>query len=114
MNQTLTINLHRINDRKKNKAKSTLIVDLLKRRGVSGTQAVRMFHDYSLEYLIRKNWLLDYTKQKRYPVIDDRRWLLSAINNDYNETDDFLNWLKEKKEYIIKNGDQDLKQLVEI
>ena len=113
MNTHLTLNLHRI-DTRKNKAKSTIVVDLLKKRGIAGTMAVRMFHTYSSEYLIRKNWLLDYTKQRGVPVLDDRRWLLYAIKNDYNESDDFLSWLERKKNHIIKTGDEDLIQLVSI
>lgn len=112
MNQTFTLNLHKLDCR--TKAKSTLIVDLLKKRGIPGSMAARMFCLNSGEYLLRKCWLLDFQIERGYPVIDKRRWLLAAIKNDYNEPDKFLEWLKRKKEYIMKNGNADLKQLISI
>ncbi len=110
MNHTFTISLPKLSS--KSKAQSTLIVGLLKKRGISGSVAARLFCSYSAEYLIRKNWLLDYHVERGYPVIDSRRWLQSAIKNDYNESDEFLNWFKRKKEDIQKNGSSDLKQLL--
>ena len=111
MNQSLTINLHRITD-KKRKAKSTLLVDLLKKRQIPGSLAARMCCAYSSEYLVRKCFLLDYYVENGLKINDTRRWIQSAITNDYNESDGFLNWFKRKKEYIMQNGNDDLKQLV--
>jgi len=113
MNTTITLNLHKI-DYRKQKAKSTVVIDLLKRRNISGCQAAQMFVEYSPEYLVRKCFLLDFHHSRGYTIIDDRRWLLACINNDYNESDAFLAWLKDKKEDIIKNGNDDLKRLVEV
>ena len=110
---SITLNYHQVSDRKI-KPKSSLVIDLLKKRGISGSLAKEMFCLYSSEYLIRKNWLLDFHHERGYTIIDDRRWLLACINNDYNESDAFLAWLKDKKEDIIKNGNEDLKRLIEI
>jgi len=118
MNKSLTLNFKVVDDKKKKKAKSTLVVDLLKRRGVSGTQAVRMFQQCGAEYLVRKcfhlDWYVDKYLNSNYPVKDTRRWLIACINNNHNESDEFLDWLDRKKEYIINNGNDDLKALVEI
>ncbi len=119
MNTSLTLNLHKVN-KPKSKAKSTLIVDLLKKYNIAGTQAVRMFNQSGGEYIVRKCFLLDYFKEKYlmkndgFGVKDERRWLIASINNDYNEPEDFLNWYKRKKDYIIANGNADLKRLVSI
>ena len=110
---SITLNLHQVNDRKI-KPKSSLIIELLKKRGIAGSIAARMFCYHSPEYLVRKCWLLDFHHSRGYTIIDDRRWLLASIRNDYNESDAFLAWLKDKKEDIIKNGNDDLKRLVEI
>ena len=111
--EQLVINVHRVNHRVP-KAKSTIVIELLKRWGIPGSMAMRLFTHFSPEYILRKAWLLEYNKDRGYPVIDDRRWLIAAIKNDYNESDDFINWLKRKKEYIIMNGSDDLKQLISI
>ena len=113
MNQSITLNLHRI-DNKKTKATSTLIVDLLKNFDIPGTMAVRLFQQSGGEYLVRKCFLLEYYLYKKKPVLDKRRWLLAAINNNWNESDDFLNWYKSRREYILNNGNDDLKRLVSI
>ena len=109
----LTIEILEITN-KKTKAKSTLIVDLLKKRGISGIVAVDIFQQYSAEYVLRKCWLLDYMVELGLPIKHHRRWLQAAIKNDYKEPDHFLMWLKRKKEYILKDGNEDLKQLLTI
>jgi hypothetical protein len=115
MKQSITLNLHRV-DNKKTKAKSTLIVDLLKNHGIPGGQAVKIFQTNRPEYIVRKCFLLDYQLEKRNPItiVDAKRWIQSAIRNDYLEPEAFNNWYKDKCEYIIKNGNDDLKRLVEI
>ena len=110
---SITLNYHQVSDRKV-KAKSSLVIELLKKRGIAGNIASQMFCFHSPEYLIRKCWLLDFHHSRGYTIIDDRRWLLASIRNDYNESDAFLAWLKDKKEDIIKNGNDDLKRLVEV
>jgi hypothetical protein len=113
MNTSITLNLHRVDD-KKSKAKSTLVVDLLKKFDIPGTQAVRMYHQNGPEYIVRKCFLLEYHLYKKKPVLDKRRWLMACINNDWNESDEFINWYKRKKEYILNNGNDDLKQLISV
>ena len=113
MDKSITLNF-KVVDNKKSKAKSSLIIELLKRRGIAGSQALRMFQAYGSEYLVRKNFLLDYYKNKGSYIHDDRRWIQAAIVNDYSESDDFINWLKRKKDDIIQNGGDDIKQLISI
>ena len=111
---SITLNYHQVSDRKV-KPKSSLVIDLLKKRGIAGNVAAQMLsHPYTPEYLVRKCWLLDFHHSRGYTIIDDRRWLLACINNDYNESDAFLAWLKDKKEDIIKTGNDDLKRLIEV
>ena len=109
--QTLTINIKELT-KTKPKSMSTVIIGLLKRRGISGKVATELYQKHSPEYILRKNWLLDYQVSLGLPVKDHRRWLQAAIKNDYNEPDHFLSWLKKKKAKIIKNGDDDLKRLI--
>ena len=111
--ESITLNLHRV-DNRKSKAKSTLIVDLLKKFDIPGTQAVRMYHQNGPEYIVRKAFLLEHYLYKKKPIGDKRRWLIACIHNDWTESDDFLNWFKRRKEYILNNGDDDLKQLLSI
>ena len=112
MNKSLTINYKVIEDRKV-KAKSTLIVNLLKKRGIPASMALNYYRNYGGEYLVRKTFLLDYFSEKE-KVKSEMRWLMSAISNDYNEPEHFLNWWADKKEYILNNGNADLKQLLSI
>ena len=113
MDKSITLNF-KVVDNKKSKPKSSLIIELLKRRGIAGSQALRMFQSYGPEYLVRKNFLLDYYKNKGSYIHDDRRWIQAAIVNDYSESDDFINWLKRKKDDIIQNGGDDIKQLLSV
>jgi len=113
MNQTLTINLHRVDD-KKPKANSTLIVDLLKKFDIPGRQAVMMFHYNGPEYLVRKCYQLEYRMSKNLPVDDKKRWLTACINNNWSEPPGFNDWYKSKKEYVMNNGNDDLRQLLSV
>ena len=113
MNTSITLNLHRV-DNVKTKAKSTLIVNLLKKFDIPGSQAVRMFHQNGAEYLVRKAFLLEYRLYKNLPVDDRKRWLIACINNDWNESDEFKEWYEHRKDNIIKTGNQDLIGLVKI
>ena len=96
----------------KPKAKSTLIIDLLKKRGISGSLAKQMYCQYSSEYLIRKNWLLDYYHEKGLKISDNRRWLLACINNDYSEPEAFHDWFKFKRKQIMQGNNDELKELI--
>jgi len=113
METKLTLNLHRVDNRKV-KAKSTLIVDLLKKFDIPGGQAVRMFHQNGAEYLVRKAFLLEWHLYKKKPVLDRKRWLMAAINNDWNESDEFKEWWKRKQDHIASNGNDDLRQLLSV
>jgi len=107
----LEINVKKVDD--KIKSDSTILIDLLKQRGIPGSQAVQLYKRNSKEYLVRKLFLYDYyATKKNAPILSSMRWLQSAIKNDYKESDDFLNWYKAKKEYILNNGDDELKKLV--
>jgi len=117
--KSVTLNFEVIEDRKV-KAKSTLIVDLLKKRGIPASMALNYYRNYGGEYLVRKTFLLDYFSEKE-KVKSEMRWLMSAIANDYSEPEHFLNWWERKKEYILNskadgksNGNADLKQLLSI
>jgi len=113
MNKSLTINYKVIEERKV-KAKSTLIINLLKKFDIPGSQAVRMYHQNGPEYLVRKCFLLEYHLYKKKPVLDRKRWLMAAINNDWNESEEFNNWYKHRKDDIVNNGNDDMKQLLSI
>ena len=113
METKLTLNLHRV-DNRKTKAKSTLIVDLLKKFDIPGGQAVRMFHQNGHEYIVRKCYLLEYQIYSKKPIGDKKRWLMACINNDWRESDAFKEWFKVKKEYILNNGNDDLRQLLSV
>ena len=116
MNTTFTLNLHRV-DNRKSKAKSTLIVDLLKKFDIPGGQATGLYQKHGKEggeYIVRKCFLLEYWHHMKKPVGDNRRWLIAAINNDWDESDAFKDWYKRKKEYILNNGNDDMKQLLSI
>ena len=117
MNTSITLNLHRV-DNKKTKAKSTLVVGLLKKYGIPGTQAVRMYNQNGGEYIVRKCFQLDFFKEKYlmrdgFGIKDERRWLMANINNMYDESDEFINWFENKKDYIIKT-DSELKELLSV
>ena len=91
MHISITLNFKVVDDKKK-KAVSTLIVNLLKKFDIPGGQAARMFHLNGHEYLVRKCFLLEFHLYKKKPVLDNRRWLMACINNDWNESDEFKNW----------------------
>ena len=112
MKKSVTLNFEVIDDRKM-KAKSTLIVDLLKKRGIPASMALNYYRNYGGEYLVRKTFLLDYFSEKE-KVKSEMRWLMSAISNDYNEPEHFLNWWERKKDDIVNNGNDDMKQLLSI
>ena len=112
MKKSLTLNFEVIDDRKV-KAKSTLIVNLLKKRGIPASMALNYYRNYGGEYLVRKTFLLDYFSEQE-KVKSEMRWLMSAIANDYSEPEHFLNWWEKKKTYILTNGNDDLKQLLSI
>ena len=113
MEQTMTLNF-KVVDNVKRKATSTLIVNLLKKFDIPGSQAVRMFHQNGHEYIVRKCYLLEYQIYIKKPIGDKKRWLMACINNDWNESDAFKAWYKDKKEYIINNGNDDLRQLLSV
>ena len=117
MNTTLTLNLHKI-DHRKVKAKSSLVIDLLKSRGIPGGRAAAMYHINGGEYLIKKVFMLDFFMEKYLhgdtQIKDTKRWLQACITNDYTETEDFNGWFKRKKEYIAQNGSSDLRQLLSV
>ena len=108
----LELNIKTVDE--KNKAVSTLIVDLLKKRGIPAGQAVKIWQTNRPEYIVRKCFMYDFYVEKTGNVISSMKWLQSAIRNDYNESDTFLNWYKAKKQYILENGNNDLKQLVSL
>jgi hypothetical protein len=110
----LELNIKTVDE--KNKSQSTLVIDLLKKFEVPGGQAVKIFRSHRSEYIVRKCFLLEYHLLNKNPItkVDAKKWIQAAIRNDYNESDAFLNWYKAKKEYILNNGNGDLKQLVSI
>ena len=109
----LELNIKTVDE--KNKSESTLIVDLLKKCGIPGNKAVKIYQQNSAEYIVRKCFLYEYyATEKNEPILSSMKWLQHAIRNDYNEPDGFINWYKAKKEYIKNNGNGDLKQLVSI
>jgi hypothetical protein len=116
METKLTLNLHRV-DNRKSKAKSTLIVDLLKKYNIPGGQAVRMFHENGPEYIVRKCHQLDFFKEKYlmrndgFGIKDERRWLIASINNQYDE---FKDWYKRRQDEIVKNGPDELRDLLNV
>ena len=60
------------------------------------------------------NQAYKYHLYKKKPVLDRKRWLMAAINNDWNESEEFNNWYKYRKDDIVNNGNDDLKQLLSI
>ena len=110
----LEINIKTADD--KIKAPSTLIIDLLKKHGIRGDVASNIFKTNKPEYIVRKCFLFDYYSEKNGngKILDSMRWLQSAIRNDYTESDAFLSWYKKKREYILNNGNDDLKRLVSL
>lgn len=100
----------------KPKSESTLIVDLLKKHGIPGNQAAQIFKTNAAEYIVRKAFMYDYYSEENGngKILNSVRWLQSAIKNDYKETEKFLNWYKKKRQYILENGNEDLRRLVNL
>ena len=114
MNKSITLNFKVVDDKKK-KRESTIIIDLLKKHGVPGGVAVNIYKTNRAEYIIRKCFLYEYyATVENKPILSGMKWVQHAIRNDYNEPDHFNNWYKSKKEYILANGNDDLKRLVGI
>jgi hypothetical protein len=107
----LTIDVKTLDE--KSKSNSTLIIDLLKKFGVPGGQAVKIFQQNRPEYIVRKCFLFEYYKtEQTTPILSSMKWLQHAIRNDYNEPERFNNWYKARREDILANGNADLKQLI--
>jgi len=113
MNKSLTINYKVIEDRKV-KATSTLIINLLKKFDIPGGRAAMMFHKHGAEYIVKKCFLLEYKIAEGFKVDSMMRCMQACIVNDWNESDGFNDYNKRRREYIIKNGPDDLRQLLSI
>ena len=88
MNKSLTIDLHRV-DNKKVKATSTLIINLLKKFDIPGGRAKTMFHKHGHEYIVKKVFLLEFKISEGFKVDSMMRCMQACITNDWNESDKF-------------------------
>jgi hypothetical protein len=80
---------------------STIIINALKKIGVPFHVGQRMVAEHAPQYIARKIFLYEYRQAfaKSSPR-DAIRFIQAAIKNDYYESDDFLNWVKRKKQAI--------------
>ena len=114
MKKSLTLNFEVIEDRKV-KAKSTLIINLLKKFDIPGGRAAMMFHKHGAEYIVKKVFLLEFKiAEEGFKVDSMMRCMQACIVNDWNESEKFNDYNKRRREYIIKNGPDDLRQLLSI
>ena len=95
---------------KKPLADSTIVIDALKKIGIGGKRANEIYQQYGKEYLIRKIYLYEYTLiHGNGKIGKPLAWIQNAIKEDYDESDSFLDWLKNKKQTILNNPDSPYK-----
>ena len=87
----------------------TVIIGALKKIGVPYSVAVRLLQEHNPISMARKiflyEWRCSMATKKNKPR-EPLRFIQAAIKNDYNEPDEFLDWLKAKKEIIdVKRGE---------
>ena len=85
----LTLNIEI--ETQRNKKDSSHFIDLLKQMGIPGNVAYIYVQRYSLEYIARKILLCEYYKPTN--IIG---YLRSAIEYDYQETDKFCTYRKQR------------------
>lgn len=96
----------------------TIIYNALKRIGVPFSVASRLYAKNSAQYMARKIFLYEYEMQTaetkpRAPL----KYIQAAIKHNYNETDHFLDWLKQKREkiqYATDSADIDFVRLLSL
>ena len=115
MQKSITLNFKVVDDKKKRKATSTLIVNLLKKFDIPGGRAAMMFHKHGHEYIVKKVFLLEYKiAEEGFKVDSMMRCMQACIVNDWNESEKFNDYKKRRREYIVQNGPDDLRQLLSI
>ncbi len=78
----------------------TVIIEGLKAVGIPYTVAKKMFDQHSAEFIARKIFLFQYRQryQPGTPVKSVVGWLTRAVENDYNEPDHFIEWLRKQRD----------------
>ena len=76
-----------------------------KKQGIPGNVVKKYYDRYSVEYLIRKYWYLEY-KIEQGAVKSPVGWLRYCIDNEISETDGFWDWWRVKRERVL-DGDFD-------
>ena len=93
-------------NKKRPLADSTIVIDALKKIGLAGDRANEIYQQYGKEYLIRKIYLYEHTVIFGNGKIGKPlAWIQNAIKENYEESDQFLDWLKNKKQTILNNPD---------
>ena len=82
----------------KHRAESSVVIDLLKRTGISGIRAVQLYQQYGPDYCTRKYFHTEYVRPR-----DKRRFLQADIRENYAESDGFYEWFKRRKTEILLN-----------
>ena len=97
-------NMKVVLNKKKPLADSSIVINALKKIGLAGNKATEIYQQYGKEYLIRKIYLYEYTVIFRNGKIGKPlAWIQNAIKEDYEESDQYLEWLKDKKETTLNN-----------
>lgn len=99
--------LDKITDKKKLKKAATdiedetVILNSFKRMGIPYTVAKRMFDRHGAGYLARKIFLLEYRIIQNGARVENKiAWIQRAIEEDYEEPDVFISWLKSMRESV--------------
>lgn len=96
---------------KKNKAESTVVIDMLKGLGIPGQQAAYFYSIKGPDYLVRKAFEFEYRKTHGDSV--GRGFFIRSIQDDYDPPESFWGWFKQRKEQALKGELPDeLKKIV--
>jgi len=103
-----TIDKKTVKSRYKDKPdQSTVIINALKKVGVPFSVAEKLYLKHNAEYIARKIFLYEFKRETaRVKPVNPIAYILTAIKEDYEESDQFHKWLKQKREIIdVKKGE---------
>ena len=93
----------------KPKSEATVVLGLIKRTGIRGDVAARLYQQHGPDFLIRKYFHTEYMNPH-----DKRRYFQADLRENYSESDGFFEWFKRRKTEILLNDNipQELKRII--
>ena len=82
----------------KPRAESTIVINMLKKTGISGRRALELYQQYGPDYIVRKLLHCEYVKP-----LDPRRYIQADLRDGYAESDGFHEWLKRRRTEMLLN-----------